>query len=557
MINLSSVGRTLTTFAGVVMTLALVLAALDTAHAASSWNPTLLVNTESFEQIDSGDGTSDIELRFGSTTNVLKFLNAAQKFQFTNSLSVVGSISGSSLTIDGVAGFSGAVTVKGATTLRSTLDVTGDVTAQSNLTINSDAGAVDANLTFGNASGNQTIKFLNSAQKFEFSKDIRVIGNISGSTLTVDGTATVQTLNANGNIAARGSLSGTTFYGANLGSCNGPGQKLLYNNATGKFQCGTDLGGSFSTGNVLTIGDDRYVRTAGDTMTGALIVKSSISGSSLRISGRTDLHGPLAVTGSIRTDGNLTINDDADSNDAVLTFGNASGNETIRFLNSSQKFEFSNSIRVLGNISGSTLTVDGDITLHGVTYSAPSSQGAANTFLRNDGAGNLTWTGVSNGSGNIISMHPDYPGAVYFASGASMVGQLTQSGGTTGLDNSYQWTTSRGTLQDYWISVRGRVPNNFSSWDPVKALEFRFKTGVAGAQNNHLTLKIRDTAGTLQTLTGGLVGTAFTTARIAAPSGTWTPQGYFTVYVKVASTNAANAAAYASYLNLNYETTTP
>ena len=91
----------------------------------------------------------------------------------------------------------------------------------------------------------------------------------------------------------------------------------------------------------------------------------------------------------------------------------------------------------------------------------------------------------------------------------------------------------------------------------MKAVEFRFKTGVPGGQNNHLSLKIRDTAGTLQTLTGGLVGTAFTTARIPTLSGTWTPKGYFTVYVKVASTSAANAAAYASYINMNFESTNP
>ncbi|MCF7845088.1 MAG: hypothetical protein K9M03_04665, partial [Kiritimatiellales bacterium] len=39
------------------------------AKAASSWNPTLLVNTESFNVIDDGDGTTDIEVRFGETVD--------------------------------------------------------------------------------------------------------------------------------------------------------------------------------------------------------------------------------------------------------------------------------------------------------------------------------------------------------------------------------------------------------------------------------------------------------------------------------------------------------
>lgn len=434
----------------------------ESASAVSSWSPTLLVNTESFQTIDAGDGTTDIELRFGSTSSTLKFLNATQKFQFNKSLSVVGGLSGSYLTIDGQANFSGAVVGKSSITAK---------------------------------------------------------GAISGATLTIS--------------------RGATFSGAVL-------------------------------------------------VKGGVQTKGTLSGAALRVSGPGEIHGNLSASGTVRADGDLTINDDADSNDAVLTFGNTSGNQTIKFLNGSQRFEFSRSIRVLGtisgsalrvdgnatiggpltvtgairtkgNLSGSTLTVDGNVTLHGVTYNAPSSQGGANTFLKNDGAGNLTWsaTAVGNGSGGIMSMHPEYPGAVYYSTGSSNIGQLTMSGGAMTLENSYQWTSSRNELQRYWISVRGRVPDNFSSWDPVKAVEFRFKTGIPGGDKNHLTLKIRDTAGALQTLTGGLVGTDFTTTNVPALSGTWTPKGYFTVYVGVAAKNTANAAAYASYLNMNFETTTP
>lgn len=440
----------------------------ESALAVSSWSPTLLVNTESFQTIDSGDGTTDIELRFGSTSSTLKFLNGSQKFQFNKSLSVVGSISGSSLTIDGQTNLSGALTVK-------------------------------RNATFNSNS--------------------TTLGTLSASTLTISRGATVS-------------------------------------------------GGLLVKGSVIT--------------------KSSISGASLRVSGPADVQGALTASGTIRTDGNLTINDDADTNDATLTFGNNSGNQTLKFLNSTQIFEFSKGIRVLGtisgsalrvdgnatiggpltvtgairtkgNLSGSTLTVDGNITLHGVTYSAPSSQGGANTVLKNDGAGNLSWgtSAVGNGSGSIMSLHPEYPNAIYFASGSTTVGQLTMSGGTTDLDNSYIWTSSRSTLQDYWISVRSRLPDNFSSWDPIKAFELRFKTGIAGGDNNHLTLRIRDTAGAMQGGTGGLVGTAWTTAKVAAPGGTWTPKGYFTVYIKLAAKSTANAAAAAGFLNFNYETTTP
>lgn len=655
----------LTKIAGITLAGFIFLVALpDTVSAQSSWSPTLLVNTESFQTIDDGDGTTDIELRFGSSTNTIKFLNASQRFQFSKSLSVVGSISGSSLTIDGVASISGSLTVKnniaakgtvsgstingfglgscnavnqkliynsatnkfecgsdagasgsmgtgnvltigdsryvkksgdtmtgalnvrasisgsqltisGQSNLSGALTVKGDVSAQSNLTINSDAGATDANLTFGNASGNQTLKFLNSSQRFQFSRGISVIGAISGSSLSIDGNSTISgSLLVKNNIAAKGTISGSTITGFGLGSCNGANQKLIYNNSTNKFECGALGSSGTSTGNILTIGDARYVKKSGDTMTGALNVRSSISGSQLTISGQTNLSGALTVkgaatlrstlgvTGNVTTDADLTINNDAGAVDANLTFGNASGNQTLKFLNSSQKFQFSKDISVIGNISGSTLTVDGALTLHGVTYNAPSAQGAANTVLKNDGAGNLTWSNtIANGSGQIMSMHPDYPGAIYFASGASMVGQLTMSGGTVDNDNSYAWTTSRGTMQSYWISVRGRVPDNFSSWDPVRPIQFRYKTGVASAASNALRVLVKDTAGVYVPLSGhtGLASTAWTTATITGPqsAGTWTPKGYFTVYIQVAATNAANAAAYASFLNMNFESTNP
>ncbi len=569
----------------------------ETVYAVSSWNPTLLVNTESFQQIDAGDGTTDIELRFGGSTTVLKFLNAVQKFLFTKSVNVQGGISGSYLTIDQQANISGSLVVKGATQLRSTLGVTGNVTTDADLTINNDAGGTDAVLTFGNASGNQTFKFLNTLQLFQFSRGISVLGTISGSKLAIDGNATISgSLLVRNNIAAKGTVSGSTINGFGLGSCNGANQKLVFNNATNKFECATDLntgtGPWSNTGSLQNAFDARFVNQSGDTMTGALKVRANLSGSTLRVDGAADIHGALSASGAVRTDGNLTINDDADSNDAQLIFGNTSGNQTMKFLNSLQLFEFSKGIRVLGtisgsslrvdrnavvggsltatgairtkgNLSGATLTVDGNITLHGVTYSTPSSQGSSNTFLKNDGAGNLTWSNaaVGNGSGGILSLHPEYPNSVYFSSGATSVGQLTMSGGTSALDNSYIWTSSRSTLQDYWISVRVRVPDNFSTWDPIKPIELRYKTGTADTADNAVKILIKDTTGTYRALTGGsgLASTSFATANITGPEsgGTWTPKGYITIYMKLAAKNTASAYAAVGYLNLNYETTTP
>lgn len=424
--------------AGATIALASVLP--QVASAASSWKPTLLVNTESFQTIDEGDGTTDVEVRFGSSLNeIFRWNRTKGTFQITDDLSVQGTLSGTALVVN------------------------------------------------------------NNAQV--------------GGTLSVSGAI---------------------------------------------------LGVSSITS------------------------RSFISGATLRVSGGgAAIQGALSASGAFRTDSNITINDDADTNDAVLTFGNNTGNQSITFQNSSQLFRLSKgvfvngaisgsllridgnaqvgslsasgSIRTEGSISGATLNIGGQLTLRGLTYNAPTSQ--ANGVLTNDGAGNLTWTAssIGNGSGLIMSMHPEYPNAVYFSSGSNYIGQLYGSGGTAGLENSYVWTSSRATLQDYWISVRFRLPNNFGSWDPVKPIEFRYKTADGTAANNHVTVRLKDTAGAEVSLTGGgnLANAAWTTANITGPEagGTWTPKGYATLYVKLAALTGGNAAA--GFVNLNYETTTP
>lgn len=430
------------TRAAIAVTLAIAMAAPQLVSAASSWKPTLLVNTESFQTIDEGDGTTDVEIRFGGTLN-------------------------------------------------------------------------------------EKIVWNRTKGSFQFTDDISVLGTLSGSALNVDRNATV-----GGTLTASGAITGV----------------------------------------------------------GSITAKGALSGASLRISaGGADIQGVLNASGAIRTDGNITINADSDGNDAVLTFGNGSGNQSLTYSNFSQTFNFSKGLQVFGTISGSSLHVDGNarvgtlsasgtirttgaisgatlnvggaLTLRGQTYNAPTSQGAG--VLTNDGAGNLTWSAstVGNGSGLIMSMHPEYPNAVYFSSGSNYIGQMYGSGGTTALDNSYVWTSTRGTLQDYWISVRVRLPDNFSSWDPVKPIQFRYKTGTASASENHLTVRIKDTTGANVSLTGGggLASTSWTTANITGPqsSGTWAAKGYVTVYVKLAASSAANANAAAGFINLNFETTTP
>jgi cytoskeletal protein CcmA (bactofilin family) len=467
---------------GIALGALLISQTAPAAIAASSWSPTLLVNTESFQTIDDGDGTTNIELRFGDgQIEKIIYDVTNDRFSFTRGIRVGGNIVGTgSLTVNGnMSG--GSLHVNGAATIGNNLSVTGSIRATTSITA-------------------KTV--------------------LSGNTLRVSNNAEVHgTLTASGNIRTEGRFTGT----------------------------------------------------------------------SLRVSGPAEVHGTLTASGNVLTDGDLTLNDDQTATDAVLTFGQPTTNQTLKYLNATGRFQFSRglsvvghmsgsslnvdrnatvggtltatgSIRTKGNLSGATLNVDGAFNWRGISYNGPTSQ-SSNTFLKTDGAGNLSWASaaVGNGSGNIISLHPEYAGAIYFSSGSTYIGQMTLSGGTSALDNSYVWTSTNASTQDYWISVRVRLPDNFSTWDTVAPIQFRYKTGTSTAADNHLTVRMKDTAGADVALTGGggLNNTAWTTGTITGPQagGTWTPKGYFTIYVKLAAKANTNAAA--GFINLNFETTTP
>ncbi len=61
--------------------------------AASSWNPTLIVNTEAFQVIDDANATANLELRFGTSLNAtIKYDRTNARFDFTKSVYVHGNL---------------------------------------------------------------------------------------------------------------------------------------------------------------------------------------------------------------------------------------------------------------------------------------------------------------------------------------------------------------------------------------------------------------------------------------------------------------------------------
>ncbi|OGJ56686.1 hypothetical protein A3D88_02825 [Candidatus Peribacteria bacterium RIFCSPHIGHO2_02_FULL_52_16] len=201
----------------------LLLWAFPQTGAASSFDPTLLVNTESFQIIDEGDSTTDIEIRFGDTVNEKVYWNRGPaRFQFTDDVHSEGNITGSG-----------------------TLTVDSNVKTKADLTINSDSGAADAVLTFGSDGADQTFKFLNAEDRFEFDDDTNVVGNLTASgNLIASGFGKVKgdlTLNSDS-----GAADAILTFGSDTAD-----QTLKFLNAEDRFEVDDDFK---ATGNLLSSG---------------------------------------------------------------------------------------------------------------------------------------------------------------------------------------------------------------------------------------------------------------------------------------------------------------
>lgn len=390
-----------------------------------------------------------------------------------------------------------------------------------------DAGDASTNieLRFG-ATGDQKLFWDVGTSTFKFTKAVVVQGN-----LTVTGAL----------LSAKGSMSGARL----------------------RVDGNSDLWGTLGVSGATVLKSTL-------TVNGNTKVRGGLSGATLRVDGNADVWGALSATGAIKTRSDLTINSDNDSNNATITFGNTVA-QTLQLNNTTQRFEFSAGLKVRGTMSGSHLRVDknadiwgnlgvsGSTMLNRVTYTWPGSQGAANTFLKNDGAGALSWGaagGSSVSSGQVLSLHPEYPGAVYFQSGSTAVGTLTYAS-SGALDNYYRWSTTRATLQDYWMSVRVQVPKTFTHFETASGIQLRLRTSTTSAADNYVSFRVLGTSGALvNTGTSGVskvsntVNTWRTHTITGLNNGVFTGGAYLTLLIKLAATSTGFTDI--GFVNLNW-----
>lgn len=171
---------------GLISSAALLALLVLTKAQASSWSPTLLVNTESFQVIDEGDSTTDVEIQFGDTlSRTLAYDRGNARFSFDDDVF-----------IDGALNTSGSILVNN--------DLSGD-----------------AQLVFGSSLGNQTITLPEGDSTLRFSSGASFNGSISGSSLTISSLQNCDTLDttASGQIicGTDGVSSATNLYVDELG----------------------------------------------------------------------------------------------------------------------------------------------------------------------------------------------------------------------------------------------------------------------------------------------------------------------------------------------------
>lgn len=321
------------------------------AHAVSAWNPTLLVNTESFQQIDRGDGSTTVDLQFGEATSTLKLLTN-NTFQFNKSLSVLGGISGSYLTIDRQANISGSLVVRQNAAVRGNL-----------------SGSSFFGAGLGDCNNSTTSKLIYNASTGKFSCATDQTGGSSGglgyadaqgifvkkSGDTMTGALTIQTLLSHTTTGALNVVQQTHATGAYIKSTTHKEPALAI-----------DIVGTPNAPHLLFgyqgVFDTNLYRAAANLLktNDSFFAVGTISGSALRVSGAADIHGVLSASGAVHFDSNLSLNDDRTAGvDTILTFGNGTLNQDLKYINATQRFQFSKDLNVMGSISGSSLVISG------------------------------------------------------------------------------------------------------------------------------------------------------------------------------------------------------
>jgi len=280
-------------------------------------------------------------------------------------------------------------------------------------------------LTLNNSSSERIFKFHESTSKFEIGNSafnhkgtLRIEGDGSGGRgglLEIEAGGT-----SNYHVQVKGPGSMSSSYALELPAAQGAASTFLKNDGSGNLTWATAGGGSVTSVG-LTMPSAFAVSNSPVTGSGTLgvTVTGGSLGQYLDYSGNwstpTDTNTNIYTTnGTLSGARTVTMSN-------TLTFSNSSSQQMFQWDPTSVLYKVGNSvnnlkgtIRIDGNGGGGRggvlelesgdnanyhVQVKGPDTMSSsYAITLPSAQGASNTFLKNDGSGNLTWATTSGGS---------------------------------------------------------------------------------------------------------------------------------------------------------------
>jgi len=433
-------------------------------HAASSWNPALLVNTEAFQTIDDQDSASDVVVQFGQTLGkTITFERTADRFNFNDDtyisgdLDVFGTASGAKVHAETLLTSSGAISVDGVSYFQSRLRVEGSGSPSAGQGLEfSYATSTGVIIPYDrDASQYKGLRINALKHEFEIQGTDRMVIDYGGNVGIGTSAPTTK-------LEVTGTMSGADLTVSNLRNCD-----TIDTDANGVLSCGTDNEGS-GGGMSYTEASSYFVNDSGDTMTGALVINQDSNSLSF------DIDSEATSAAAVRID----VAGDSDS--PHVLFGAGGTFDTNLFRQAANVLRTDDSFWVGGTLSGATLySASGAIIRNGrlgIGTTGPTSifdaqsSNSDGTFRTGDNT-NSTQLILDRGRGSIggesaVSINDvlgsllfrGYDGTDYNTQGAAIAVQVDGTPGSNDMPGRIVFSTTEDDAST--VTERMRISNN-------------------------------------------------------------------------------------------------